>query len=196
MARHPAALDEVKTAFRAHLGGYQALCGVTPDLTAFAKAIANGYPLSGIAGRAALMESIGSEGGGAFAGTYNAATFAIAAGLATFDALRGGAIERIWDVGRVMRDGLESLIRQRGLPATVVGLGSEWIIYFRATAPRNYREALDGDLDLARRYHQAMMAEGILEPIFPTGDRRLCVATSEEDVERTLEAADRVFAAV
>jgi len=120
MARHPAALDEVKTAFRAHLGGYQALCGVTPDLTAFAKAIANGYPLSGIAGRAALMESIGSEGVGAFGGTYNAAPFAIAAGLATFDALRGGAIERIWDVGRVMRDGLESLIRQRGLPAAVV----------------------------------------------------------------------------
>ena len=185
--------DEVKTAFRAHLGGYQALCGVTPDLTAFAKAIANGYPLSGIAGTAALMDSIGVEGGAAFAGTYNAAPFAVAAGLATFDALQGGAIQRIWELGERMRDGLAALIGERSLPATVVGMGSEWIIYFRGSPPRNYREALQSDMDLARRYQQGMMEHGVLEPIFPTGDRRLCAATTQEDVDRTLEAADRVL---
>lgn len=197
-AEHGAVLifDEVKTAFRAHLGGYQALCGVTPDLTAFAKAIANGYPLSGIAGKAALMDSIGTEGGPAFAGTYNAAPFAIAAGLATFDALKAGAIHRIWELGEKMREGLRSLIRARGLPASVVGLGSEWIIYFRPSPPRNYREALEGDMNLARRYQQGMMELGVLEPIFPTGDRRLCAATTEEDVEHTLEAADRVLSAL
>ena len=192
---HGAALifDEVKTAFRAHLGGYQVLCEVTPDLTAFAKAIANGYPLSGIAGKAALMDSIGVEGGAAFAGTYNAAPFAIAAGLATFDALQGGAIERIWELGGRMREGLAAIIKERSVPAAVVGMGSEWIIYFRQSPPRNYREALEGDMDLARRYQLGMMEQGVLEPIFPTGDRRLCAATAEEDVDRTLEAADRVL---
>jgi glutamate-1-semialdehyde 2,1-aminomutase len=139
------------------------------------------------------MDSIGVERGAVFAGTYNAAPFAVAAGLATFDALQGGAIQRIWELGERMRDGLAALIGERSLPATVVGMGSEWIIYFRQSPPRNYREALQGDMDLARRYQQGMMEHGVLEPIFPTGDRRLCAATTEEDVDRTLEVADRVL---
>jgi glutamate-1-semialdehyde 2,1-aminomutase len=193
---HGAALvfDEVKTAFRASLGGYQSLCGVTPDLTAFAKAIANGYPVAGVAGRADLMDTIGGATGAAFAGTYNAAPFAVAAGLATFEELRAGAIERIWRLGERVRQGLGSLITGHGVPACVIGFGSEWIIYFRPTPPANYREALESDMELGKRYQRAMMGEGILEPIFPTGDRRLCAATTDEDVDRTLEAADRVLA--
>src|SRR5215218_4948561 len=50
--------DEVITGFRHGLGGYQATCGVTPDLTTMGKAIANGFPLAALAGRRALMERL------------------------------------------------------------------------------------------------------------------------------------------
>src|SRR3954449_6093191 len=65
--------DEVITGFRHGLGGYQAVCGVTPDLTTLGKAIANGFPLAAIAGRRELMErfSTNPDGDVHFGGTYN-----------------------------------------------------------------------------------------------------------------------------
>ena len=43
--------DEVITGFRHHIGGYQAVCGVTPDLTTMGKAMANGFPIAAIGGK-------------------------------------------------------------------------------------------------------------------------------------------------
>jgi glutamate-1-semialdehyde 2,1-aminomutase len=185
--------DEVKTGFRADLGGYQAVCGVTPDLTAFAKAIANGYPLAGLAGRESLLDSVGSDVGAAFLGTYNAWPPALAAGQVTMEILRDEALTRIATLGERLRIGLHSLIERHGVPACVVGFGSEWALYFRSSPPSNFREAIDSDTGMARRYQQGMMAGGILEPVFPLADRRLCAATSEGDIELTLEVADRVL---
>lgn len=50
--------DEVKTGFRMATGGYQQVCGVTPDLAAFGKAMANGYPVSAVCGRADVMDAV------------------------------------------------------------------------------------------------------------------------------------------
>jgi glutamate-1-semialdehyde 2,1-aminomutase len=50
--------DEVKTAFRVRTGGVQALTGITPDLTAIGKALANGYPLAAVVGRADVMDAM------------------------------------------------------------------------------------------------------------------------------------------
>ncbi len=48
--------DEVKTGFRASLGGYQAVAGVTADLSTYGKAFANGFPIAAMAGKAPLMD--------------------------------------------------------------------------------------------------------------------------------------------
>ena len=65
--------DEVITGFRHGLGGYQAICGVTPDLTTLGKSIANGFPCAAICGRKELMERFNTAGGDVIlAGTYNA----------------------------------------------------------------------------------------------------------------------------
>ena len=50
--------DEMKTGFRLATGGYQEMSGVTPDLAAFGKALANGFPLAAVCGRAELMDSL------------------------------------------------------------------------------------------------------------------------------------------
>ena len=76
--------DEVITGFRVALGGAQALLGITPDLTVFGKAIANGFPLSAVGGRRDLMEVL--AGGVLHGGTYNGNPPAMAAARATLHA--------------------------------------------------------------------------------------------------------------
>jgi glutamate-1-semialdehyde 2,1-aminomutase len=195
--RHGAVLvyDEVKSGFRHALGGYQAVCGVTPDLTAFGKAIANGYSVAGVAGRAAIMDLLGSasETNATIEGTYNASPYGMAAGLATLAILRDGGIERLYALGDRLRAGLAEAIRDAGAGACVAGWGSEWAVYFRREPPRNYREVLESDTGRGERFRQAMLAGGILEPPFPLSDRRLCLATSEADIDETVEVAARAL---
>ena len=77
--------DEVITGFRHHLGGYQAIAGVTPDLTTLGKALGNGFPIAAVAGRAEHMERFSTADGGDvwFAGTCNGNVPGVAAALAT-----------------------------------------------------------------------------------------------------------------
>jgi glutamate-1-semialdehyde 2,1-aminomutase len=188
--------DEVKTGFRAHLGGYQAICGVTPDLAAFGKAVGNGWTLAGLAGRAGIMDHLGEASPTKVDtnGTYNAPPYALAAGLATFKILEDGGIERLYELGERMRSGLSQAIEGSGVEASVAGLGSEWTLYFRPEPPKNYQEAAhDHDHEKGEAYLSAMLEEGVLEPPLVIGDRRLCLATTEEDVDRTIEAASRVL---
>jgi glutamate-1-semialdehyde 2,1-aminomutase len=82
--------DEVKTGFRAGLGGYQGLSGVTPDLSTFGKAIANGFPIAALAGKRSLMDLAVSDDPlrrVLVAGTYNCHPVAMAATKATLEIL-------------------------------------------------------------------------------------------------------------
>ncbi len=199
-SRHGALLifDEVKTGFRAHLGGYHAIAGVTPDLAAFGKAVANGWTLAGLAGRADVMDLLGEGGATADSnGTFNAPPYALAAALATFEILRDGGIERLYELGERMRSGLAEAITASGAEACVTGLGSEWTLYFRPEPPRNYREAAwDHDHERGEAYLAAMLEQGVLEPPLVIGDRRLSLAHSEDDIDRTVEAAARALARI
>ncbi len=190
--------DEIKAGFRHGLGGYQAVCGVTPDLTIFGKALGNGYSIAGIAGRSSILDLLGSasERTATIEGTYNASPYALAAGLATLEILRDGGIERLYSLGERLRSGLGGAIADARARACVTGWGSEWMIYFAAQPPRSYREVLSTDLELHERFRLALLEEGILEPPFATSDKRLCVALSEADVDETVEAAARALAAV
>ncbi|MFB7915961.1 aminotransferase class III-fold pyridoxal phosphate-dependent enzyme [Streptomyces sp. NPDC056061] len=182
--------DEVKTGFRAAIGGYQSICGITPDLTAFGKAVANGYSLAGLAGSDAVMGHLGacSKTEATIDGTYNASPYALAAANKTLEIMETDDVFRILHArGERMRTGIEKAIAETGAEAVVVGLGSEWCVCFRADAPMNFREAMQSDGERYARYHTSLPAQGVLQPALPTGDRRLNAATTEEDVDHTLE---------
>jgi glutamate-1-semialdehyde 2,1-aminomutase len=190
--------DEVKTGFRAAIGGYQSICGVTPDLTAFGKAVANGFALAGLAGSEALMGHLGAYTGdrATIDGTYNAAPYALAAARKTLEIMQTEDVfERLYMRGEQVRVGLRAAAAAAGAPVSIVGLGSEWAVYFRPTAPTNFREALESDGAAYAKFHAVMVDGGIIQPAFPNGDRRLCAATSQEDVDLTIEVAHRAFAA-
>ena len=192
-AKHGALLvfDEVKTGFRFHLGGYQAVAGVTPDLTALGKAMSNGYPLGALAGRSDLMEMLGTRT--ALDGTHYANPYGLAAALATIEILEEGGIERMAQLGERLRAGLERAVRDTGVTANITGYGSGFMINWTAQPPVTFRDAANADFERAESFRLGMLAAGILMPPFVITDARLCLATSEADIDETIAAAHRAF---
>ncbi len=183
--------DEVKTGFRFDLGGYQAIAGVTPDLTALGKAISNGYPLGALAGRSDLMELLGTQT--SLDGTHYANPYGLAAGLATVEILRDGGIERLAYLGDRLREGLVRASYDAGVTVTITGFGSGFMINWLPAAPVTFRQAARADFERAEAFRRLMLDMGILLPPFVITDSRLCLAMSEDDIDQTVEAAAQAF---
>jgi glutamate-1-semialdehyde-2,1-aminomutase len=123
--------DEVITGFRLAPGGAQEYFGVTPDLAAFGKAMANGYPLAAVAGRATVMEQIASTT--FISSTFGGDTIALAASLATMQRIRdGGVIEHLWRQGARLTEGFNALASEHEVPARMIGLAPRRVIVFEA----------------------------------------------------------------
>lgn len=137
-------IDEVKTGFRVARGGVQQLYGVNADLCTFAKAVANGYPISVLAGREEIMRKIGK--GVAHGGTYTAHSVSLAAAEKTLEILdETDALERIADYGTRLRAGMSSALKARGIAHSFVGHPSMTGLYFAQNPPRNYRDWKSSD---------------------------------------------------
>lgn len=125
--------DEIVTGFRFAIGGAQEYFGVIPDLACFGKAMANGMPLSAVAGRREIMEIFDRI---FFSGTFGGETLSLAACKATIDQLqRRDAFSHIWRVGQQLIDGLNCLITQHGLEgaAACVGYAPRSVLVFPHT---------------------------------------------------------------
>ena len=192
--------DEVITGVRHGLGGYQAIAGVTPDLTALGKAIANGFPLAAVAGRRVHMERFNttSDGDVHFGGTYNGNAAAVEAGLATIEHLeRHDVHAHVFRLGERMRSGLAAIAAQAGVPAVVGGFGSLFVLCFMEGPLRSYEDVLRNDNALFMRYRRELIARGIFEMPESLGRSHISAAHTDDDVDRSLEAArDALRAAV
>ena len=188
--------DEVVTGFRHSLGGYQSICGVTPDLSTFAKAIANGYPLAALVGRRYLMERCAPPPAGDVfcAGTYNAHASGIAAGLATVAELeKPGTYERLFAQGEMIRSTLCEIISRLGLPAQVAGFGSVWLIYFLEGEVRSYTDLLRSNISMDLAFRRGVLARGIFSVPIPLKRNHLTTSHTKEHIARTLEVAEDVL---
>ena len=113
-------LDEIRTGFRLALGGAQQHFGVVPDLATFGKALANGFTLSVVAGRAEHMRHVRESW---FSSTFNTSSMEQAAALATIAELRRtDGIGHIWRIGRRLMEGLDGLAQAHGVEAQAVSL--------------------------------------------------------------------------
>jgi glutamate-1-semialdehyde 2,1-aminomutase len=195
-------LDEVKTGFRHALGGYQSLAGVRPDLSVFGKAIANGYPLGAIGGRADILDLFDAPDPARrvlIAGTYNGHPVPTAAAIGAMEKLMReapGLYLRLDTLGRRMEEGLLSVFRAQGIPATVARQGSAFCVYFMEGAPRCWHDIAEQH-DMARdlRYRRALIERGVYHFPLPTKQGSISAAHTEEDIDRTLEAAGEVLKA-
>ena len=185
--------DEVITGFRHGLGGYQAVAGVTPDLTALGKAMANGWPVSALGGKAELMELFSTTPGrpAFFAGTFNGHPATAAAALATLDKLQREPVhEHVFRLGERARDGLRALYARLGLPVVVSGFGSVFVTYFLEGPVERYDDLLRNDVELFVSYRRELMREGIFELPLNLKRSHFSYAHTEEDVDRLLEGTE------
>lgn len=194
--------DEVKTGFRHALGGYQSLCGVTPDLATFGKAIANGYPIGAIAGKSAIMDLFDAAEPAKrvlIAGTYNGHPVPTAAAIATMEKLlreQQTIYPKLEALGRRMEEGLAKLFRDAKITATVARQGSAFCVYFMDHLPDCWHDiAAHHDMARDTRYRKALIEQGIYHFPLPTKQGSISAAHTEADIDRTLEATREVLKA-
>jgi glutamate-1-semialdehyde 2,1-aminomutase len=154
-------IDEVKTGFRVARGGVQELMGVKSDLCTFAKALANGYPISAVAGREEIMRKIGD--GVAHGGTYTAHSVSIAAANKTLEIIdETDALKTIEAYGKNLQAGISKILDGRGIAHNFVGHESMAGLFFSEEAPTNYRDWVNHDSTLYDTLAENLHDLGIL----------------------------------
>lgn len=192
--------DEVKTGFRAGLGGYQGLSGVTPDLSTFGKALANGFPIAALAGKQSLMDlAISTEMARRVlvAGTYNCHPVPVAAAIACLARLSDPNVDAYAQLERMaqrLEDGQKKLFRDHRIQAVISRIGSAHCVYFMERAPTNWWELLTGhDFAFDTRYRRALVDRGVY--YFPLASKQGSISLSHtaDDIDETLDATDRAL---
>ncbi len=122
--------DEMKTGFRLKVGGYQEMVDVTPDVATFGKALANGYPLAAVVGRATVMTAAGDAW---ISSTLAGEAIALAAAATVIERYTGevNVCARLAEIGAAMRAAVEAAITASGVSGVrVEGLDAMWQIRF------------------------------------------------------------------
>jgi glutamate-1-semialdehyde 2,1-aminomutase len=178
-------LDECITGFRWHLGGAQRCYGITPDLSTFGKALANGFALSALAGRREIMELGGirhrRERVFLLSTTHGGETHALAAAIAALRVYkREPVVEQLHRQGARLAAGFEALLAAHGLGSFVALTGRACNLAFATLGPERAPCQAFRTLFL-----QELIARGVLAPSFVVS-----YAHRDQDVDRTLEAID------
>lgn len=182
--------DETITGFRLGLGGAQVSSGVTPDLAIFGKAMASGFAISLFAGKKDLMNLI-ATGEVTHAGTYNSNNACVAAAIATLEVLEAGGDElreRIFALGRRLRDGLGEIASRERQTVLLSGPGPMFHMAFTSLREiKEYRDCLDCDTPKYSSFVKNMLDRGVR--LIGRGMWYISAAHTTTDIEQTLTAA-------
>ena len=188
-------LDEVMTGFRVAKGGAQSLFGVEPDLTTLGKVVGGGMPAAAFGGRAEIMSSIAPDGPVYQAGTLSGNPVAMAAGLATLEAIdKPGFFESLGEQTRRLTEGLRAAAATAGIPLSVEHLGGMFGFVFTDAGPvRSYEQVAAADVSRFRKFFRGMLDAGVyLAPsAFEAGF--VSAAHGAAEIEQTISAAEKVF---
>ncbi|MCE5254626.1 MAG: aspartate aminotransferase family protein [Actinomycetia bacterium] len=187
--------DEVVTGFRVALGGAQELLGITPDLAIYGKAVSGGLPLAVLAGRSDVMDLLlGSKVVGA--GTFNGYPLGVSAALATMEILQrddGAIYRRIDDVQAKLVGGLAEIIKRHGVKALINSVRGILTVHFTdKEVVWSMKDVTPAETQMSHKFRLCLANENIL--ILFGGRWLISAAHTDEDVDRTLECADRAVA--
>ena len=182
--------DEVITAFRLGIDGAQGYYGVHPDITTMAKALGGGYPVAAFGGKREIMELMASHSV-SHAGTYNGNVLCMAAVKATIGVLeQPGIYDELFAMGDRLRNGLEEVIHEAGVPAVAQGVGPVLQIWFEESPIVDYRDAMTRrSFATYALFSKAMLKRGVLFIAGQMGVWYISTAHTREDIDFTLDAA-------
>jgi len=176
--------DEVITGFRFANGGAQELFGVTPDLSCFGKGIANGFPISVIAGKREIMEGFKEV---FFSGTFGGELLSLTAANVVLDKVReGSVIPELYGVGQAIQQGLLSEISRNKYEFVNLTGNPTWTFL-------NWTLSSDALQNQVKTYFlQEMFKRGIL--VLSTNN--VTTTLSQKDISKILTAYAEVFGAI
>jgi glutamate-1-semialdehyde 2,1-aminomutase len=121
--------DEVKTGFRVKTGGYQEHAGITPDLAALGKAMANGFPLAAVVGSEEVMDAARDTW---ISSTLASEATALAAASAVLDRhAESDVCGALWHIGDELRAAVERAVVASGIAGVrVEGIAPMWLLRF------------------------------------------------------------------
>jgi len=172
-------LDDVRCGFRLHFGGSWDPLGVEPDLSAWSKAIANGYPLAAVLGNdkyRAAAQSLFTTG------SFWFASASMAASLATLDVLeREDSVGRMTRMGDALRAGLQEQADRRGIAINQTGPSQMPYLSFVG----------DVDWAVSIQFAAAALRHGLY--LHPRHNWFISAALTDDDLEVALSATDAAF---
>jgi glutamate-1-semialdehyde 2,1-aminomutase len=175
-------LDDVRCGLRLNNGGSWDPLGVHPDLSAWSKAIANGYALGAVVGTAPLVEAARAI---YVTGSFWYGAVSMAAGLATLRVVdEEDTVSRMVKIGSMLRDGMAEQARSHGVEVSLSGPVQMPFLVF----------GNDHDFALADMFADHAIRNGVW--LHPKHNWFVSGAMSEGDVERVLDVTDDGFAAV
>ena len=187
--------DEVMTGFRLARGGAQERFGVTPDLTTLGKIIGGGLPVGAYGGRREIMDLVAPTGPVYQAGTLSGNPLAMAAGLATLRATgEPGFYERLEELGRRWRQGMNEAASAGGVPFAINQVGSMVSIFFTGGPVTDFATAASSDTEAFKDFFWHMISRGVYLAPSQYEAGFISTAHSERDLEMTCEAAGEWFA--
>lgn len=187
--RHGALLifDEVKTGVKLARGGASEYFKIKPDMVCLAKAIGGGFPIAAFGARRDVMGVL--ERGTVFhAGTYNANTVGVAAGVAALTkVLTADAYKHTSKLNHMLIDGYNETIKKEGLKGYAIGAGCNGTVQFCERKVLNYRDWLHVDEEMWKTWWYGMLNRGIITQAYAWDEQwTISVAHTEADIETHL----------
>jgi glutamate-1-semialdehyde 2,1-aminomutase len=184
--------DEVMTGFRVAYGGAQELYGIKPDLTTFGKIIGGGLPVGAYGGSDEIMSLVAPLGPMYQAGTLSGNPLTMAAGIAQLKHLRekkGEIYPKLESLSAKLVEGVARMAKEKGVPLSFNRVGSMFTWFFTPGPVTDWSSASESDTAAFGRFFRKMLDAGIYLPPSQFEAAFLSAAHSEEDVQKTIDAA-------
>ena len=189
--------DEVMTGFRVSYGGAQAVYGVRPDMTCLGKIIGGGLPVGAFGGRAEIMQQLSPLGPVYQAGTLSGNPLAMAAGIATLEALEDPTVYKGLEASSArLASGLKEGARAAGVPTYHTRVGSMMCTFMADGSVTDYASAGRCDTDAYGRFFHGMLDRGVYLAPSQFECAFVSVAHTNELIDRTIAAAAETFASL
>ena len=190
--------DEVMTGFRVGLKGAQGLFGVTPDLTTFGKVIGGGMPVGAFGGRADIMGSIAPLGPVYQAGTLSGNPIAMAAGLKTLELISvDGFYESLDKKLTQLLISLTEAAEKANVPFYADSRGGMFGLFFtESDNVSSFDEVMNCDQERFKQFFHGMLEKGIYMAPSAFEAGFISAAHTQEDIDKTVQAAKHVFASL
>ncbi len=198
-AEHGALLifDEVISGFRASYGGAQKVFNIMPDITCLGKIIGGGLPVGAYGGKKEIMQHVAPVGPVYQAGTLSGNPVAMAAGIATLTELaKPGVYETVEAKAKKLAEGVQAAADKANVTVSINHSASLMTVFFTDQKVDSYAAAMTSDTAKFKVFFQEMLNQGVYLPPSQFECWFVSLAHTDEDIEKTIAAAEKAFAAV